>query len=159
MAAGGSVPQDLPPQTAVSQVQTKDDKAVQALHGYLKSGKIAVKEIVVVHQRPARVSPNAVAWVYGDASVSGDHKVYVAGWSANYAKVLQGDRYAFIALAAQIAHENVHLTGGGEDEAYKVQEDMLRKLGGKSSDIQATQIARKQVLQKIAQTGSASFVK
>jgi hypothetical protein len=94
--------------------------------------------IVVVDERPEKVSVLAEAWTFFCADGCPQPAIYVAAWSELYRKALANPRETdrIIRLAGVLAHERAHLRHGLDEElAYAEQLTTLERLQAPPIDI------------------------
>jgi hypothetical protein len=96
-------------------------------------------EVVLSVQKPMALMQRSVAWTDQQGVV------YVNNQSDAYKDAKHGKPAA---LAAAIAHEVVHVHGGGEYEAYTKQLQLLHQLGASKSEIQDVQRGMDRVVGK-----------
>lgn len=93
----------------------------------------------LVSSRPAKVSPEAIAWVEWDEGSGRAISMNVATYTDVYKRASKpgtGQLEAIRNIAAAIAHEQAHVVlGPNEEQAYEAQLTTLSQLGASSAEI------------------------
>jgi hypothetical protein len=74
---------------------------------------------------PGDVDPARDGRDVGAFTVTGDPNIYISNQTVAYRQALAGDRFSLYVLATCVWHEEQHIQGLGEREAYAAQLDLL----------------------------------